>query len=70
MSRNILSQLNAVKVEDFDKNMKFALGYTPADYGLLNGLVYSIPFIICLLFSGTLADRFNRKIFLVISVII
>jgi MFS family permease len=46
------------------------VGYTPADYGYLSGFAYSIPFIICLLFSGTLADRFNRKMFLVTSVII
>ena len=50
--------------------MKNELKYTDSDYGLLNGLAYSIPFIICLLFSGTLADRFNRKMFLVTSVII
>ena len=50
--------------------MKQSVGYSDADYGYLNGFAYSIPFIICLLFSGTIADRFNRKMFLVTSVII
>ena len=44
-------------------------GFTKNMYGVIAGPAYTIVFAICLLFTGQIADKFNRKNIILLAIL-